>query len=340
MRRIVLDPGDHDPELALEVSARVRDLLGAGAVSLTREDLRPLSVLERVRIAREADAATFVAIDRAGSAAEPDLRSWVHTRASISSRLLARRIVSARPPVEAPLPLLDPDLHAPDCAACLVELPPLAGRVGREIVADAIARGAGSRDLSFAIHRRRERFDLWHEVPLVQQLTGMSCWAACAAMLVGWRDCIEIDAEDVARGSGRWNANRDGLEPKDVEAFARAWDLVVARPREISVPALRGLLEEHGPLWVGEASPGLHVIVLAGMYGDGTPEGTFVRIADPWPVGRGERYTIPFSDLRQSLLAASAISGGQPQFLHCAPGDRGATRRSFSRHEFRCSVTR
>jgi hypothetical protein len=339
MTRIVLDPCERGSELALDVAARVRDRLGAGAVSLTREDLRPLSILDRVRVAREAGAGAFVAIDRAESAAEPDLRSWVHVRASIASRLLAHHIVPARPPVEAPLPLLDPDLHAPDCAACLVELPSLAGPADREIVADAIARGVSSQDLPIELHRRRERFDLWHEVPLVQQLTGMSCWAACAAMLVGWRDCIEIDAEEVARGSGRWHAYSDGLEPKDVEAFARAWGLVVARPREISVPELRRLVEDHGPLWVGEASPGLHVIVIAGMYGDGTPEGTFVRIADPWPIGRGERYTIRFSELRRNLLAAAAISGGQPQFLHSAPGARGATRQSFSHQEFHYSVS-
>ncbi|MCW5808811.1 MAG: hypothetical protein KIT31_41050, partial [Deltaproteobacteria bacterium] len=178
--------------------------------------------------------------------------------------------------------------------------------------------GRGVGELARAL--RAATFDVWHEVPLVQQHTGMSCWAAAAAMVVGWRDCSALEAEDVV--GGRWQAYRDGLEPRDVEAFARAWGLVVARPAELDVPSLRALLERHGPLWVGEASPSLHVVVLAGMYGDGTRAGTFVRIADPWPIGRGERYTIPFSQFRENLLSAATLAGGRPQFLHAAPGSR------------------
>lgn len=56
----------------------------------------------------------------------------------------------------------------------------------------------------------------------------------------------------------RWHAYREGLEPREVEPFARAWGLVAARPAELSVAEIRRLLESYGPLWVGEASPGLH----------------------------------------------------------------------------------
>jgi hypothetical protein len=150
----------------------------------------------------------------------------------------------------------------------------------------------------------------------VQQLTGMSCWAAAAAMIVGWRDCIDIDAEDVAHGAGRWQAYRDGLEPGDVEGFARAWGLEVAHPTAVSVAEVRRLVTDYGPLWVGEASPGLHVVVVAGMFGDGTADGSFVRIADPWPIGRGERYTLSFREFRTSLVAAATLAGGAPQIMH------------------------
>jgi hypothetical protein len=240
---------------------------------------------------------------------------WVHTRASIASRLLGGRAARA---VFAPehairsamLTELDPARDGR--AAALVEVSP--DRFGR--VADALARSLGT--------DQRGAFDIWHEVPLVQQLTGMSCWAAAAAMVVGWRDCVALEAEDVVAGAGHWGAYRDGLEPREVESFARTWGLVVARPADISVASLRELLERHGPLWVGEASPSLHVVVLAGMHGDGTREGTFVRIADPWPIGRGERYTIPFTEFRTNLMNAAALAGGRPQFLHTAPGFRRA----------------
>src|SRR5262249_6274167 len=162
----------------------------------------------------------------------------------------------------------------------------------------------------------REPFDIWHGVPLVPQLTGMSCWAAAAAMIVGWRACVDIDPEEVARGTGRWEAYRDGLEPEDVDALARAWDLHVEEPRSYGVAELRRLLERHGPLWVGEASGGLHVVVVAGMYGDGAPDGTFVRVLDPWPEGRGERYTITFRELAENLEAVSELTPMRARILH------------------------
>src|SRR5262244_2454082 len=85
---------------------------------------------------------------------------------------------------------------------------------------------------------RQQRFDVWHEVPLVPQQTGMSCWAAAAAMLIGWRDAIYVDPEAVAQGAGRWRAYRDGLHPSEVAAFAAHWGLIVEPPRVYSVSAL------------------------------------------------------------------------------------------------------
>jgi Papain-like cysteine protease AvrRpt2/Putative peptidoglycan binding domain len=175
--------------------------------------------------------------------------------------------------------------------------------------------------LSQHAQSRAEPFDLWLEVPLVPQLTGMSCWAAAAAMIIGWRDCIDIDPEDVARASGRWSDYRDGMHPHDIDSFARAWGLFVEPAGSLTVTRLRELLERNGPLWVGEASAGLHVIVMAGIYGDGTPDGTLVRVLDPWPEGRGERYTLSASELLRNLRATVEISGEQPRILHT--GGRG-----------------
>jgi N-acetylmuramoyl-L-alanine amidase len=159
-------------------------------------------------------------------------------------------------------------------------------------------------------------FDIWNEVPLVAQRSGMSCWAAAAAMVVGWRECIAIDDADFARMPVWRAAYRDGLEPRDVETLARMFDLRVEQPQVYSIDAFRDLLERFGPLWVGEASPGLHVVVIVGIHGDGTPDGTFVRVNDPWPLGRGERYTIPFRELAANLEAAEGTTGIRAQVLH------------------------
>lgn len=178
--------------------------------------------------------------------------------------------------------------------------------------------------------------DVWNEVPLVPQTTGMSCWAAAAAMLVGWRDRVPVSPEEVARGAGRWHDYRDGLHPNDVETLARTWGLSPEPPGRWTVERLARTLTGFGPLWLGEASPGLHSIVVTGLYGDGTPGGTLVRINDPWPVGRGERYLLAYRDLMRNLRAASALVGGNGQVLHS--GGRGRGRSSVRFQERREST--
>jgi D-alanyl-D-alanine dipeptidase len=174
--------------------------------------------------------------------------------------------------------------------------------------------------------RRRTEFDVWNEVPLVPQLTGMSCWAAAAAMIIGWRDILDADPEQVAAGAGRWSEYRDGLRPLDLEQFARAWGLVSQNKLDWSVAEMRALLQRHGPLWLGEASPGLHSIVVTGMYGDGTTDGTHVRINDPWPIGKGERYTLTWRQLMTNFRNATSIAGVHAQLMHAAGRRRGNSR--------------
>lgn len=173
----------------------------------------------------------------------------------------------------------------------------------------------------------RRSFDVWNEVPLVPQLTGMSCWAAAAAMVVGWRDRLAVRAADVASGIGSWGAYQEGLLPEDLGQLATTWGLHVEPPITWSVDLLRDRLERHGPLWMGEASPGLHSIVVTGIYGDGSEDGTFVRINDPWPVGQGERYVLPYAELMRNFRAATDVVGVHAQVLHAGGRGRGASRR-------------
>ena len=125
------------------------------------------------------------------------------------------------------------------------------------------------------------------DVEPVPQMTGMSCWAAAAAMVVGWRDRVSINPEEIARGAGHWAEYNTGLYPNDHDDLARAWGLAMEPGMSYSVQGFADLLQDNGPLWIGVALPSGHAVVAIGVSGDGTPDGSVVHYHDPWPVGTG-----------------------------------------------------
>lgn len=127
-------------------------------------------------------------------------------------------------------------------------------------------------------------YDLTFDVPLIPQQTGMSCWAAGAAMLVAWRDQLSIDPSEIANATGAWTAYVHGLQPNDASIFP-VWGMAPEAPQSYTVEGFYNLLNTYGPLWVAGAVPSPHIRVVAGMRGDGTPDGTTLMINDPWETG-------------------------------------------------------
>lgn len=131
--------------------------------------------------------------------------------------------------------------------------------------------------------------NIYYDVPLVPQQTNMSCWAAGAAMITGWRDKVSVDPKEVADGVGYWNQyqhNSPGLDPNDVKMLDK-YALTRKAPQSYTVDGFAQVLE-NGPLWVASAEPGAHIRVVTGMMGDGTPEGTIVYVNDPWDKDKKE----------------------------------------------------
>ena len=174
--------------------------------------------------------------------------------------------------------------------------------------------------------------DIWYDVELVPQLTGVSCWAAGAAMVVGWRDWVSIDPEEIADGTGYWGQYHEtGLPPNDTTMF-NAWGLYTEPPQSYTVEGFAGLLNDYGPLWVASAEPlsgpnaeDAHIRVVVGMIGDGTPEGTMVLINDPWeqgmrsyrPPNRGSAYRETYAEFirKQHNLAENETNISQAIYL-------------------------
>ena len=169
-----------------------------------------------------------------------------------------------------------------------------------------------------------QSFDVRHDdVPLIPQPTGMSCWAAAAAMVVSWRDRrSEHSPADIASGAGEWGAYRNGLNPDRVDELAAAWGLTAEPPMSYTVEGFRNLLETQGPLWIGVAVPSGHAVVVTGLSGDGTVDGTTVRYNDPWPVDVGQANATKgyrqFMSEYEAMASTDAAGDMNVQILHAA----------------------
>lgn len=161
--------------------------------------------------------------------------------------------------------------------------------------------------------------NITYAIQLVPQTTDVSCWAASAAMIVGWRDQISIEPRDIARGLNGWRNYfyNGGLPPDNVDMFHH-WGLQYEYPQSYTVQGFADLLAV-GPLWVAtDLNNNPHVVVVAGIQGDGTPEGTLLTIYDPWEQGmtryrasnRGSTYQETYQQFvtRQERLATRELS--------------------------------
>ncbi len=186
-----------------------------------------------------------------------------------------------------------------------------------------ITRGAGS---TFSID-----YTVPGRIPNIRQTPGSNrCWAAAAAILLSWRDNRPYSPIEAARlGGSRTTSgtyldlyNTDGsLVEGDQNQFASALGMTVEPPMSRPVESWLQLLQQHGPLWIqSDLTPtdpaSTHMIVVYGMYGDGNPADTFLRIMDPWSGPRTQRYDHFMADLER--IAREAIDLDLPFLIQIA----------------------
>jgi len=183
--------------------------------------------------------------------------------------------------------------------AVISESDPLADRLrsanARPVVSHGIAPSAEeTRDL-----------DVNADVALIPQPTDVSCWAASLAMVVSARDSASTPPQTVASRAGM--DVDTGYGWTDIQRAVVAWNLVEEGPRSAMPEEWARLLELWGPIWVVEVGAPYHAVVLGGVRGDGTPDGTYVTVYNPWPPGVGVVDTKTFLEFDQEFgLGAGA----------------------------------
>jgi N-acetyl-anhydromuramyl-L-alanine amidase AmpD len=139
--------------------------------------------------------------------------------------------------------------------------------------AQALAYGARTRTLD-----AQDWSINWDDVFPVGQPTDNSCWATAAAMIDGWRRRQSVSIDAIAQFDNL--STQNGLPPASPARFAEAIGFTV-HPNACYTPeGFRDILEANGPVWVAAKVPGVHAIVVTGMYRKGGQY--YVRITDPW----------------------------------------------------------
>lgn len=169
-------------------------------------------------------------------------------------------------------------------------------------------------------------------IPVLAQPSSMSCWAAVTTMMLSWRDqtsytikqAIDLVGSKYSSKLPPPKTNDVGLFSSEKEQFLADAGLVGEPPMNYSVEGLKVLLQRHGPIWATtdedpSAKFAIHARIITGMFGDGTADGTSLRIIDP---NGGRQYTETFRSFAKKFEEeAKAIGARDPlriQIVHFA----------------------
>ncbi len=175
----------------------------------------------------------------------------------------------------------------------------------------------------------------WTDVPMTYQTSPMSCWAAAASMVVGWRDQQSIPDSAIADKVPVFDAFNSGLYGHERGFVADAWNLMAEAPASYTIEAWRDMLANNGPLYIDQVASvagGGHVRVLVGMTSGGAADGsdTTMFMHDP---ARGP-IRLSFADFLALYEGRTANTGGYLQFQIMHAGGVTAGRRPASASAF------
>jgi hypothetical protein len=120
--------------------------------------------------------------------------------------------------------------------------------------------------------------DVVYQIDAISQPAAHASWATAFAMVINHRDGSSLAPADVGDAVG---ADLSFVESwSDVIDAASHFELRECGSAGMDVRRWARLLAENGPLWMCVHSGG-HAVVLHGIYGDGTEDGTKFYVTDP-----------------------------------------------------------
>ena len=166
-------------------------------------------------------------------------------------------------------------------------------------------------------------------IPVIEQPTSLTCWAAAAAMMQSWKDktSYPIKAALDKSGDAAWSVKFAANQPmrgNEKPSFLQALKLRSEPPVNYSAEGLQAMLKNHGPLWVTVSTMdpddkfSTHARILYGITGDGTADGTFLQIIDP---DGGRRYSEALGTFTRKFEEIARVANGdngelRPQIVH------------------------
>lgn len=204
--------------------------------------------------------------------------------------------------------------------------------------ATAFLPAATSQSLRRRAGRLARPFDIepiLYEVPLIPQPTKKSCWAGALAMVVSYHTNSSWMPEDMANAAGATLYQSYGLSVlNQVESTfgLTGIDLpsnmsFMPRPEE-----WHRWLQDHGPLWVTTRGAPAHAVVVHGIEGGLSEEGTRLTVSDPWkvqpytndpvefvPPNPGARITYSYRDFAREFSNYMLSNRGHRRVMYLDP---------------------
>ena len=165
-------------------------------------------------------------------------------------------------------------------------------------------------------------FDVDGDIPVIAQPKTMACWAAVTAMNMAWKDqqayTIEAAMDSLASDFRKIYDDNTGLTPNRVQDLSDATGMKVEYQRCETPESLLLMLQNHGSIIViddEDPSPrfAVHARIIHGLYSDGDPSNTFLKIIDP---AGGRKYDESFQDFTNKYEAMADARGWNLQIMH------------------------